>query len=117
MVNQVEFHPHLIQQKLLDFCKQHHIQHEAWSPIMKGRVNKIELLIELGKKYRKSAVQIVLRWDLQKGVVTIPKSSNPERIRSNADLFDFEISAEDMDKIDQLDQNSRIGPDPENINF
>lgn len=117
MINQVEFHPHLIQQKLIDFCQQHHIQFEAWSPIMKGRVNRIELLTDLGEKYGKSPVQIVLRWDLQKGVVTIPKSSNPERIRSNADLFDFEISAEDMDKIDQLDQNNRIGPDPENINF
>lgn len=117
MVNQIEFHPNLIQQNLLDFCKHHHIQYEAWSPIMKGRVNKIELLLELGKKYGKSPVQIVLRWDLQKGVVTIPKSSRPDRIQSNADLFDFEISADDMEKIDQLDKNNRIGPDPENFNF
>jgi diketogulonate reductase-like aldo/keto reductase len=117
MVNQVEFHPYLIQPSLLDFCKRHHIQYEAWSPIMKGRVNNIELFKMLGKKYGKSPVQIVLRWDLQKEVVTIPKSSQPDRIRSNAELFDFEISKEDMNKIDQLDNNNRTGPDPENIKF
>lgn len=117
MVNQVEFHPYQIQQSLLNFCTRNNIQYEAWSPIMKGKVNHIELLKLLSKKYGKSPVQIVLRWDLQKGVVTIPKSSHPERIRSNAELFDFELSKKDMDKIDQLDKNNRIGPDPINISF
>jgi len=117
MVNQMEFHPYLVQQPLLDFCTQHAIQYEAWSPILKGEVMNIGLLKSLGKKYGKSPVQIVLRWDLQKGVVTIPKSSNPERIKTNADIFDFELSDDDMVKIDALDKNRRIGPHPDHINF
>ncbi len=117
MVNQMEFHPYLVQQDLLDFCNQNQIQYEAWSPIMKGRVLDIELLNRLAKKYNKSEVQIVLRWDLQKGVVTIPKSVKKERIISNAQIFDFELAPEDMLLIDGLDKNERIGADPNNFNF
>jgi len=104
MVNQVEFHPHLVQQELHDFCHEHQIQPEAWAPLMRGKVNDIHLLRGLAEKYGKTPAQIVLRWDLQKGVVTIPKSSNPERIRSNADIFDFEISEGDVKRIDDLEQ-------------
>lgn len=112
MVNQVEFHPELVQPELLKFCKKSLIQMEAWRPIMKGRVNEIPLLQELAGKYGKTPVQVVLRWDLQKGVVTIPKSVTPERIVHNADIFDFELSAEDVARIDGLDRNARIGEDP-----
>ena len=69
------------------------------------------------KKYQKTVAQIVLRWNLQKGVITIPKSLKKERIDSNADLFDFELSQEDVRRIDALDQNLRTGPDPDNLNF
>jgi len=117
MVNQYEFHPGLVQPELLDFCKRNQIQAEAWSPIMKGQVNEIPLLKGLAEKYGKTPVQIVLRWDLQKGVVTIPKSVTPERIKANAELFDFELSHEDILKIDALDENKRLGPDPNNFNF
>jgi len=117
MVNQFEFHPELVQPELLQFCKDNQIQPEAWRPIMKGRVNEIELLQELAAKYQKSPVQIVLRWDIQKGVVTIPKSVTPERIINNADIFDFELSAEDVAKIDSLDKQSRMGEDPNEINL
>ena len=82
---------------------------------MKGRVNEIGLLRELAAKYQKSPVQIVLRWDIQKGVVTIPKSVTPERIIHNADIFDFELAAEDVAKIDSLDRYARIGEDPNKI--
>jgi methylglyoxal/glyoxal reductase len=116
-VNQVEFHPELIQPDLLEYCKNHQIQLEAWHPIMKGRVNDIPVLQALAAKYGKAPVQIVLRWDIQKGVVTIPKSVTPERIISNADIFDFELSEEDMAKIDRLDKNQRIGAHPDFINF
>lgn len=112
MVNQVEFHPELVMPELLQFCKENQIQMEAWRPIMKGRVNEIELLQEIAEKYKKSPVQVVLRWDIQKGVVTIPKSVTPERIISNADIFDFELSDEDVARIDSLDCNARIGEDP-----
>ncbi|WP_462317870.1 aldo/keto reductase [Marinilabilia sp.] len=115
MVNQVEFHPHLIQQDLVDFCKKNKIQYEAWSPLMQGKVFEIDLFRELSEKYNKSIAQIVIRWDLQKGVVTIPKSVNKERIEANADVFDFEISEEDMARIDQLDCDGRIGPHPDDI--
>ncbi len=115
MVNQFEFHPELVQPELLKFCKDHQIQPEAWRPIMKGRVNDLPLFQELSGKYGKSPVQIVLRWDIQKGVVTIPKSVTPERIRHNAAVFDFEISLEDMLKIDSLDKHVRMGEDPNQI--
>jgi diketogulonate reductase-like aldo/keto reductase len=116
-INQVEFHPELTQQELLDYCNSKNIRLEAWSPIMKGRVNDLPVLQALAAKYRKTPVQIVLRWDIQKGVVTIPKSANPERIVSNADIFDFEINAEEMAKIDRLNKNNHIGPNPDSITF
>lgn len=117
MVNQMEFHPYLVQQELIDYCNQKGIQYEAWSPLMRGKILEIDLLNKLSKKYGKTIVQIVLRWNLQKGIVTIPKSSNPKRIKSNADLFDFEISQTDFDSIESLDRNFRIGPDPNNYSF
>ena len=111
-VNQMEFHPYLIQQELVDQCVANDILYQAWSPIMQGRVFDIPLLKQLGKKYGKNAAQIVLRWDLQKGVATIPKSVNQARIESNSEIFDFELSAEDMSQIDALDRNQRFGYDP-----
>jgi diketogulonate reductase-like aldo/keto reductase len=116
-VNQYEFHPELLQPDLLEYCKKRGIQPEAWSPIMKGRVNEVPLMQELAAKYGKTPVQVVLRWDIQKGVVTIPKSVTPERIISNADIFDFELSGADMLKIDGLDKNGRIGFHPDEIPF
>ncbi len=116
-VNQVEFHPELIQPDLLRYCQSKNIQLEAWSPIMKGRVTEIPVMQALAAKYGKTPVQIVLRWDIQKGVVTIPKSVTPERIISNADIFDFELSGEDMAKIDRLDKNERIGFHPDKVPF
>ena len=115
MLNQMEFHPHLIQQPLLDFCKSQDIIYQAWSPIMQGGVFDIPILKKISKKYRKNAAQITLRWDLQKGVATIPKSANQARIGSNADLFDFELTSEEMAQIDALDKNHRYGFDPMNV--
>jgi diketogulonate reductase-like aldo/keto reductase len=117
MVNQVEFHPYLVQTELRAFCKRAGIQLEAWSPLMQGEVFRVPLLQELAEKYGKTPAQIVLRWDLQHGVVTIPKSVNPDRIKANADVFDFELSAEDMARIDALDKHHRFGPDPDNFDF
>ncbi len=116
-VNQYEFHPELLQPELLEYCRKHDIQPEAWSPIMKGRVNEVPLMQELAAKYGKTPVQIVLRWDIQKGVVTIPKSVTPERIISNSNIFDFELSEVDIAKIDRLDKNKRIGFHPDEIPF
>ena len=117
MVDQVEFHPYLQLPDLQAFCRSHHIQMEAWRPIMKGKVMQIPELIELGEKYGKNPVQITLRWMIQRGVVAIPKSQRKERIISNADIFDFEIEDEDMALIDSLDRGERMGQDPDNFHF
>lgn len=114
-VNQVEFHPRLVQKELMEFCKTHNIQLEAWSPLMRGKVFQIPLFQCLSKKYGKTISQIVLRWDLQMGVVTIPKSTTLTRIKENVDIFDFEISKEDMNKIEQLNMELRIGMNPDEV--
>ena len=116
-VNQCEFHPYLVQQDLLNYCRAHKIQYQAWSPLMQGKVFKLKFMHELAEKYDRSIAQITLRWNLQKGVMTIPKSVNKERIQQNASLFDFEISDEDMHLIDAQDQHQRVGPDPDNFDF
>ncbi|WP_160712803.1 aldo/keto reductase [Chitinophaga solisilvae] len=117
MVNQLEFHPRLVQQSLLDFCQQHHVQYEAWSPLMQGKIFDIPELKALAAKYGVSVAQLVLRWDLQKGVVTIPKSIRQDRIISNAEIFNFEISTEDVAAIEKLDKGERVGPDPDTFDF
>lgn len=117
MVDQLEFHPWLVQTELQDFCKQHKIQYEAWSPLMQGKVFDNETLKELGEKYGKSPAQIVIRWDLQNGIITIPKSTSKNHILSNCNVFDFELSELDMKKINALDREERIGPDPDNFDF
>ncbi len=117
MLDQVEFHPHLIQPTLLDYCRTEGIQLQAWSPLMQGKVVDVPELMAIGEKYGKSAVQITLRWNLQHGVITIPKSVKRERIISNSEIFDFELSEDDMLAIDALDRGARVGPDPDNFNF
>ncbi|WP_019908878.1 aldo/keto reductase [Paenibacillus sp. HW567] len=115
-VDQVEFHPLLTQRELLKYAKAHDIQVEAWSPLMQGNLD-LPLLQELAGKYGKTAAQIVLRWDLQQGVVTIPKSVHAKRIAENAGFFDFTLSDEDVKAIEALNRNHRFGPDPDNFNF
>ncbi|WP_166244202.1 aldo/keto reductase [Paenibacillus turpanensis] len=116
MVNQVEYHPLLTQKPLLSFCKENGIQLEAWSPLMQGNLDQ-QVLQTIAQKYSKSVAQVILRWDLQNGVVTIPKSITPSRIEENSKVFDFELSDDDMEAIDGLNQNHRFGPDPDNFNF
>ncbi len=117
MVNQMEFHPYLVQQDLIDFCTGRGIQYEAWSPLMQGRIVSVPELKAMAGAYGKDAAQLVLRWNLQKGVVTIPKSVHKDRIISNSGIFDFEISAGDMKAIDSLDRHERVGADPDNFDF
>ncbi len=117
MVNQMEFHPYLVQEDLLEFCRDKGIQYEAWSPLMQGNIFEIGVFRELAEKYNKTIAQVVLRWDLQKGVVTIPKSSNKQRIAENAEVFDFALSEEDMARLDALDRSKRFGPDPDTFDF
>jgi diketogulonate reductase-like aldo/keto reductase len=117
MVNQVEFHPYLTHNELRSFCRKHKIQFEAWSPLMRGQIVDIPQIRKIAGSYGKTPAQVVLRWDLQHGVVTIPKSVRRSRIIENADIFDFELSSEDMAALDALDRNRRVGPDPDNFSF
>lgn len=118
VINQVEFHPCLTQQKVRAFCQDNNIQVEAWSPLMAGNgLLENEVLKEIAKQYDKTVAQVVLRWDIQSQVVTIPKSTNEGRLIQNADLFDFTLTKDDMEKIDGLNQDLRVGPDPDNFDF
>ncbi|MBE4908436.1 aldo/keto reductase [Bacillus luteolus] len=116
MVNQVEFHPHLTQRELLAYCQSEGIQLEAWSPLKQGQLLSDPTINEIAEKYQKSTAQIILRWDLQNKVVTIPKSIKEHRIIENADVFDFELSAEDMERISGLNKDERVGPNPDEFN-
>lgn len=116
-VNQVELHPLLSQEELRGFCAEQDIKVEAWAPIARGRLLEDELLNSIAQKYQKTVTQVILRWHLQNGVIIIPKSVNPSRIKENSEVFDFELSMEDMSKINSLNKNERTGPDPDNFSF
>ncbi len=115
MVLQNEFHPRLIQQEVVDYCKANAIQYQAWSPLMRGELLDNSVLKSIGEKYEKTAAQIILRWDLQKGVATIPKSVHQDRILENSQIFDFELSENDMSKIDELNNETRTGAHPDDF--
>jgi methylglyoxal/glyoxal reductase len=117
MVNQVEYHPRLTQQEVKSFCDNNGIQFEAWSPLMQGQLFDNPLLQELANKYNKTVAQVILRWDIQNGVITIPKSTKEHRIIENSTIFDFELTKEDINRISDLNENHRVGPDPDNIDF
>lgn len=117
MINQVELHPQLTQKELIDYCKQQDIQIEAWSPLMQGQLLDHPVLKEIAEKHNKSIAQVILRWDLQHGIVTIPKSTKEHRIIENSNVFDFELSESELSRIDALNQNLRVGPDPDNFDF
>lgn len=120
MVNQLEIHPKNTRKELVKFCKENDIVCEAWSPLGSGTLLNNEQIIKIGQKYNKSAAQVLLRWNIQQGLITIPKSVNKERILENADIFDFCLSDEDMKNLDDMNQNeynSVTGADPNNFSF
>lgn len=117
MINQVEYHPRLTQEVLKSFCQKNQIQLEAWSPLMQGELLDNPVLQEIAKTYGKTVAQVILKWDLQNGVVTIPKSTKSHRIMENASIFDFALTEEDMKRINELNQNKRVGPDPDHFDF
>lgn len=113
-MNQIELHPLMNQREILNFCKEKGIQVEAWGPLMQGKGDlEAQVFVDLGKKYSKSPAQVILRWHHQNGVLAIPKSVTPSRIRENIDIFDFELSDEDMKKIDAHNENRRLSADPD----
>jgi 2,5-diketo-D-gluconate reductase A len=117
VLNQIELHPYFTQEDMRRVNAGHGVLTEAWSPLGQGKgLLEEPVLASLGAKYGKSAAQVVLRWHLQLGNVVIPKSVTPSRIRENFDVFDFELSAEDVDAVGALDRGGRIGFDPETFN-
>jgi len=114
-VNQVEFSPFLYQKGLLEFCRQNDIQLEAYSPLARASKLSEARLKAVASRYGKTPAQIMIRWALEHRIVVIPKSVHKERIYENAEVFDFEISAEDMQILDSLDENYRVAWDPSRI--
>ncbi|HAL74861.1 MAG TPA: aldo/keto reductase [Clostridiales bacterium] len=111
-VNQIELHPLRSQKPLLAYCQQHNIQVEAYCPLMRGRFQEVAVLAGLAQKYGKTPAQIVLRWEIQCGAVVIPKSVHADRIRENADIFDFELNPADMAVIDSCNRDQTVLPPP-----
>ncbi|MFL0363283.1 aldo/keto reductase [Pseudobacillus sp. 179-B 2D1 NHS] len=112
-INQIENHPYLTQEKVRKYCQEKNIMVEAWSPIARNRLANEPTLNHIAKKHNKSVSQIILRWHLQNGTVVIPKSIHAERMKENSELFDFQLSLEDMKNINALNKGERIGPDPD----
>lgn len=115
VVNQIEFHPHLTQRDVLAFCKENDIQMQAWSPLKKGRIFNEPLLVDIAEKYGKTVPQVLLRWDLDQDVMTIPKSINKNRMIENADIFDFKLTAEEVEQIAGMNKNERTGSNPDDF--
>lgn len=111
-VNQVEFNPFVYQEELLNFCNKHNIQLVAYTPIARNKKFNNPVLQKLSNKYGKTPAQVMLRWCLQHKLVVIPRSSNRNRIFENADVFDFEISEEHMEELNNLNENLRTSTDP-----
>ena len=117
VINQIEFHPHLTQEEVRAYCTDKDIQVEAWSPLMNGALLEEALIQELASKYDKTPAQIVLRYDVQHNVVTIPKTMTATRMVENLDVFDFTLTDGEMAQLDALNDGLRCGPDPEKFNF
>lgn len=113
-VNQVELHVFLQQPELLEFCKQHGIVVEAYSPLAHAHGLDDPTLTRIGEKHKKTAPQVMLRWCIQKGTIPLPKSTHAERIEQNIDIFDFTLDKQDMEDIALLDKNLRTCWDPTN---
>ena len=112
-VNQIEVHPYLTQDDVRDFCAEHQIAVEAWSPLGRGAVLSEPVIESIAGRAGKTPAQVVLRWHIQRGDIVFPKSVTPERIRENIDIFDFELSATDVEDITLLNKNQRTGADPD----
>ena len=116
-VDQIETNPQFVDEETIQYCRNNKIVVEAWSPLGSGACLNNNDINSLVDKYHKSPAQIILRWLLQKGIVILPKSVHENRIIENINLFDFELSEEDMHLLDQLNQHKRTGPDPDTFDF
>ncbi|PTI60733.1 aldo/keto reductase, partial [Staphylococcus shinii] len=112
VINQVEFHPYLLQSSLNRYLEVQNIHMESWSPLMNAQILEDETVNEVANEVGKSPAQVIIRWNIEHGVVVIPKSVTPSRIEENIDVFDFALTAEQIEKLDNLNEERRIGPDP-----
>lgn len=116
-INQIEVHPYFAQNDVRAFNAKHGIATEAWSPIAQGRILDDRTLRSVGEGYGKSSAQVALRWHIQRGDIIFPKSSSSTRRAENMNIFDFELTGEQMSSIDELDRGQRIGPNPDEFNW
>lgn len=116
VINQVEFHPYFTQEPLRNYLKEEGIQMQSWSPLMNAEILSDQTVNEIANTIGKSPAQVVIRWNIDNGVITIPKSVTPSRIEENLNVFDFSLTPEQIDKISSLNQNKRIGPNPSEFN-
>lgn len=117
MVNQIELHVGYHQQEAVDFCQEHNIVIEAWSPICKGQGFNNPVLQKIAKEKGKTPAQVLIRWCLEKGYTPLPKSVTPSRIAENIQVFDFSLSLDDMNKLDTVNEVGRLGSHPDNCDF
>ena len=116
-VNQIEIHPYLAQPELLAFDAGQGIATEAWSPLAQGLVLGDPAIGDIARAHQRTPAQVVLRWHLQRGSIVIPKASAPARLRENLDVFEFQLSPDDMERILSLDRHERTGPDPDTFDY
>lgn len=118
-VNQIESNPYFNNQELIDYCLKKGIAVTVWSPLGGAQTNilKDEVIVEIARNHKKNPAQVIIRWHLQRDVIVIPKSVHKERIEDNFKVFDFKLSTEEMQRINALNQNKRVGPDPDNFDF
>jgi 2,5-diketo-D-gluconate reductase A len=116
-VNQIEVNPYLTQDDVRGFCAEHQIAVEAWSPLARGNALGDPTIDDIARRYGKTPAQIILRWHIDRGDIVFPKSVTPARIRENIDIFDFELTGEDVEAISALNRNQRTGPDPDKFDM
>ena len=116
VINQVEFHPYLTQKELRQYLDVQNIVMESWSPLMNAQILDDEVVNQVAQEVGQTPAQVIIRWNYQHQVVTIPKSVTPQRIDENLNILDFELNDDQMKKLDDLNQNKRIGPDPSEFN-
>ena len=117
MVDQIEFHPGCMHSETVDYCKSNGILVEAWAPLGTGRVLKNPELQEIAGKYGKSVAQLCIRWCLQHDVLPLPKSVTPSRIKENSEVFDFELTKEDLQRINAMESFGGSGLHPDKVDF
>lgn len=117
VVNQIELHPKLAQQALRDFCEKHDIKVQAWSPLMQGKLLTDPVVKDIAEKHQKTPAQVILRWDIQQEILLVVKSVHEQRMKSNADVFNFELDSADMTRLNQLNEALRVGPNPDEFDF